>query len=80
MHFSSTLSRYVLILFSPKNKKNPNKKKLLIRVFFFLQIARNRLGLNDQAHELAKAEAEKEKLKAQKEKERVEKEKNKKRK
>ncbi|EKM78291.1 hypothetical protein AGABI1DRAFT_75807 [Agaricus bisporus var. burnettii JB137-S8] len=48
--------------------------------FYAIEIARNRLGLNDKAHELAKAEGEKEKLKAQKEKEKAEKEKNKKRK
>ncbi|KXN83809.1 hypothetical protein AN958_01045 [Leucoagaricus sp. SymC.cos] len=34
-----------------------------------MQISRNRLGLNDKAHELAKAEAEKERLKAEREKE-----------
>lgn len=44
------------------------------------QIARNRLGLNDKAHEIAKEEAVKEKLKAEKEKEKAEKEKAKKRK
>lgn len=46
----------------------------------FDQISRNRLGLNDKAHEIAKAEAEKERLKAEKEKEKAEKEKSKKRK
>ncbi|KAJ3565992.1 hypothetical protein NP233_g7282 [Leucocoprinus birnbaumii] len=45
--------------------------------FYAIEISRNRLGLNDKAHEIAKAEAEKERL--QKEKE-AEKEKNKKRK
>ncbi|OCH94652.1 DUF757-domain-containing protein [Obba rivulosa] len=36
--------------------------------FYAFEIARNRLGLNDRAHELAKAEAEKEKEKKEKEK------------
>ncbi|KAI0074589.1 DUF757-domain-containing protein [Panus rudis PR-1116 ss-1] len=44
--------------------------------FYAFEIARNRLGLNDKAHELAKAEAEKERIK--KEKEAKEKEKGKK--
>jgi len=48
--------------------------------FYAIEIARNRLGLNDKAHELAKEEAAKEKLKAEKEKEKAEKEKAKKRK
>jgi hypothetical protein len=39
------------------------------------QIARNRLGLNDAAHELAIVEAEKERLKKEKEKRELEKEK-----
>ncbi|KAJ7856553.1 DUF757-domain-containing protein [Mycena leptocephala] len=46
--------------------------------FYAIEIARNRLGLNDAAHELAKAEAAKER--AQKEKEEKEKEKAKKKK
>ena len=41
--------------------------------FYVFEIARNRLGLNDKAHEIAKEEAAKEKEKA--EKERLEKEK-----
>ncbi|TCD63655.1 hypothetical protein EIP91_005135 [Steccherinum ochraceum] len=36
--------------------------------FYAFEIARNRLGLNDKAHELAKEEAAKEKAKAEKEK------------
>ncbi|KAH8102154.1 DUF757-domain-containing protein [Cristinia sonorae] len=36
--------------------------------FYAFEIARNRLGLNDRAHELAKEEAAKEKAKAEKEK------------
>ncbi|CDO72126.1 hypothetical protein BN946_scf184962.g69 [Trametes cinnabarina] len=48
--------------------------------FYVFEIARNRLGLNDKAHELAKAEAAKEKEKAEKEKARAEKEKAKKKK
>ncbi|EIN14679.1 DUF757-domain-containing protein [Punctularia strigosozonata HHB-11173 SS5] len=36
--------------------------------FYAFEIARNRLGLNDKAHEIAKAEAEKERIKAEKEK------------
>ncbi|KZT11818.1 DUF757-domain-containing protein [Laetiporus sulphureus 93-53] len=36
--------------------------------FYAIEIARNRLGLNNTAHELAKAEAEKEREKAEKEK------------
>lgn len=43
-----------------------------------VQIARNRLGLNDKAHEIAKVEAEKERIKKEKEKARKEKEKAKK--
>ncbi|KAF5350636.1 hypothetical protein D9756_008597 [Leucocoprinus leucothites] len=46
--------------------------------FYAIEISRNRLGLNDRAHEVAKAEAEKERLKQQNEK--PEKEKSKKRK
>ncbi|KAL0565621.1 hypothetical protein V5O48_016403 [Marasmius crinis-equi] len=42
--------------------------------FYAIEISRNRLGLNDQAHEIAKAEAEKERA----EKEKAEKEKEKK--
>lgn len=37
--------------------------------FYAYEIARNRLGLNDKAHELAKAEAEEERLKAERAKE-----------
>ncbi|KIP10797.1 hypothetical protein PHLGIDRAFT_28275 [Phlebiopsis gigantea 11061_1 CR5-6] len=37
--------------------------------FYAYEIARNRLGLNDKAHELAKEEAEKEKIKEEKAKE-----------
>ncbi|EMD36900.1 hypothetical protein CERSUDRAFT_83924 [Gelatoporia subvermispora B] len=36
--------------------------------FYAFEIARNRLGLNDRAHEIAKVEAEKEKAKKEKEK------------
>jgi len=36
--------------------------------FYAFEIARNRLGLNDKAHEIAKEEAEKERVKAEKEK------------
>lgn len=46
----------------------------MIPTFFSPQIARNRLGLNDKAHELAKAEGEKERQKAQKQKESADKE------
>ncbi|KAI0708661.1 hypothetical protein C8Q76DRAFT_799893 [Earliella scabrosa] len=46
--------------------------------FYVYEIARNRLGLNDQAHEIAKEEAAKEKEKAEKEKARAEREKQKK--
>ncbi|KAK7442052.1 hypothetical protein VKT23_016327 [Stygiomarasmius scandens] len=46
--------------------------------FYAIEIARNRLGLNDKAHELAKAEAEKERL--EKEKKKAEEEKKKKKK
>ncbi|KAF9262793.1 DUF757-domain-containing protein [Marasmius fiardii PR-910] len=42
--------------------------------FYAIEISRNRLGLNDKAHEIAKAEAEKERL----EKEKAEKKKSKK--
>ncbi|KAG9310159.1 polysaccharide biosynthesis-domain-containing protein [Chiua virens] len=35
--------------------------------FYGIEIARNRLGLNDKAHEIAKAEAETERLKKEKE-------------
>ncbi|KAI0772741.1 DUF757-domain-containing protein [Trametes elegans] len=48
--------------------------------FYAFEIARNRLGLNDKAHEIAKAEAAKEKEKAEKEKARAEREKAKKKK
>ncbi|EIW53461.1 DUF757-domain-containing protein [Trametes versicolor FP-101664 SS1] len=48
--------------------------------FYVFEIARNRLGLNDRAHEIAKEEAIKEKEKAEKEKARAEREKAKKRK
>ncbi|KAI0672380.1 DUF757-domain-containing protein [Trametes maxima] len=48
--------------------------------FYVYEIARNRLGLNDKAHEIAKEEAVKEKEKAEKEKARAEKEKAKKKK
>ncbi|KAG7096034.1 hypothetical protein E1B28_006715 [Marasmius oreades] len=34
--------------------------------FYAIEIARNRLGLNDKAHEIAKAEAEKERLEKEK--------------
>ncbi|KAG6380364.1 polysaccharide biosynthesis-domain-containing protein [Boletus reticuloceps] len=34
--------------------------------FYAIEIARNRLGLNDQAHEIAKADAEKERVKKEK--------------
>ncbi|KAF9815196.1 hypothetical protein IEO21_04713 [Rhodonia placenta] len=37
--------------------------------FYAFEIARNRLGLNDQAHELAKQEAEKERMKEARDKE-----------
>lgn len=43
--------------------------------FYAIEIARNRLGLNDEAHEIAKIEAAKEREKAEKEKARAEKEK-----
>ncbi|KAI0767499.1 polysaccharide biosynthesis-domain-containing protein [Fomes fomentarius] len=46
--------------------------------FYVYEIARNRLGLNDKAHEIAKEEAAKEKEKAAKEKARAEREKSKK--
>ncbi|RDX55360.1 DUF757-domain-containing protein [Polyporus arcularius HHB13444] len=48
--------------------------------FYAFEIARNRLGLNDRAHEIAKEEAIKEKEKAEKEKARAEREKAKKKK
>ena len=48
--------------------------------FYVYEIARNRLGLNDKAHEIAKEEAAKEKEKAEKEKARAEREKAKKKK
>lgn len=48
--------------------------------FYVFEIARNRLGLNDRAHEIAKEEAIKEKEKAEKDKARAEREKAKKRK
>ena len=48
--------------------------------FYVFEIARNRLGLNDKAHEIAKEEAAKEKEKAEKEKARAEREKAKKKK
>ncbi|EPT01963.1 hypothetical protein FOMPIDRAFT_141787 [Fomitopsis schrenkii] len=41
--------------------------------FYAFEIARNRLGLNDTAHEIAKREAEKERQKAEKEKEKAKK-------
>jgi len=41
----------------------------LTHKFYAFEIARNRLGLNDKAHELAKKEAEKEREKEAKEKE-----------
>ena len=50
------------------------KSMIMIPTFFSPQIARNRLGLNDKAHELAKAEGEKERQKAQKQKESADKE------
>ncbi|KAM5545976.1 hypothetical protein V8D89_000102 [Ganoderma adspersum] len=46
--------------------------------FYVFEIARNRLGLNDKAHEIAKEEAAKEKEKKEKEKARAEREKAKK--
>ena len=46
--------------------------------FYVFEIARNRLGLNDKAHEIAKEEAAKDKEKAEKEKARAEREKSKK--
>ncbi|OJA18553.1 hypothetical protein AZE42_04012 [Rhizopogon vesiculosus] len=39
--------------------------------FYAIEIARNRLGLNDGAHEIAKADAEKERLKKEQEKARA---------
>ncbi|KAI0752640.1 polysaccharide biosynthesis-domain-containing protein [Daedaleopsis nitida] len=48
--------------------------------FYVFEIARNRLGLNDKAHEIAKEEAAKEKEKVAKEKARAEREKQKKKK
>ena len=48
--------------------------------FYVFEIARNRLGLNDKAHEIAKEEAAKDKEKAEKEKARAEREKAKKKK
>lgn len=45
----------------------------LIPTFALPQIARNRLGLNDGAHEIAKQEAVKEKAKKEKEKEKAKK-------
>ena len=48
--------------------------------FYAYEIARNRLGLNDRAHEIAKEEAAKEKEKAEKEKARAAREKAKKKK
>jgi hypothetical protein len=41
---------------------------LLIERFLARQISRNRLGLNDKAHELAKEDARKEREKAEKKK------------
>lgn len=41
----------------------------IVPQFYAYEIARNRLGLNDKAHELAKEEAEKERLKAERAKE-----------
>lgn len=46
---------------------------LVVLVLNSIQIARNRLGLNDTAHEIAKREAEKERQKAEKEKEKAKK-------
>ncbi|TFK32402.1 polysaccharide biosynthesis-domain-containing protein [Crucibulum laeve] len=46
--------------------------------FYAIEIARNRLGLNEKAHEIAKVEAVKEKAKKEKEAKEKEKEKNKK--
>ncbi|KAI3611869.1 duf757 domain-containing protein [Moniliophthora roreri] len=43
--------------------------------FYAIEISRNRLGLNDKAHELAKAEAAKEKAEKEKEKAQAEKKK-----
>ncbi|KAI1792793.1 DUF757-domain-containing protein [Ganoderma leucocontextum] len=48
--------------------------------FYVFEIARNRLGLNDKAHEIAKEEAAKEKEKKEKEQARAEREKAKKKK
>ncbi|KAH8099913.1 DUF757-domain-containing protein [Phellopilus nigrolimitatus] len=64
-----------------RNKSNPNAESFLpyppkFIKFCAFEIARNRLGLNDDAHELAIREAEKERK--QKEKERLEAEKAKK--
>ena len=47
--------------------------KVLLNPDSINQIARNRLGLNDKAHEIAKADALKEKLKLEKEKKEKEK-------
>lgn len=60
----------------------PWRVRLTVRdgQFYVFEIARNRLGLNDRAHEIAKEEAVKEKEKAEKEKARAEREKAKKRK
>ena len=44
----------------------------VLEQFYVFEIARNRLGLNDKAHEIAKEEAAKEKEKAEKEKARAE--------
>ena len=57
----------------------PVWRPALARVqFYVFEIARNRLGLNDRAHEIAKEEAAKDKEKAEKEKARAEREKSKK--
>lgn len=74
---SSTLSKYVTPPASSKINFVSNHKHLPP---LGSQIARNRLGLNDDAHELAKVEAEKERLKVEKEQQKAEKDKNRKRK
>ena len=61
-------------IFSKSSKRPPTSladsdKTIATRIqFYAYEIARNRLGLNDKAHEIAIEEAAKEKAKAEKEK------------
>ncbi|EIW79779.1 DUF757-domain-containing protein [Coniophora puteana RWD-64-598 SS2] len=58
-----------LIRTDARNEYSETNTIFVTRIqFYAVEISRNRLGLNDKAHEIAKEEAEKERIKAEKEK------------